>query len=145
MTNPCELYADWGDIAGTDESFDGMTDLVKDLLDHWGFNPVDVVLEELDDEACVYDLERKAIIFDPDELAGSSNDDAFDCAIHETVHAAQHQSGFDLGGFFPELEAQALASGLVSELLASCTSEEVPESGAGANLPDNPWQSVPGK
>jgi len=143
VTNPCELYANWDDLVGTDEAFEGVADLARDLLDHWGFNQVEITLEDLDDESCVYDIINEKIIFDPDELTASGRDNAFDCAIHETIHAAQDQSGVDLGGFGPEFEAQLLAGSLASELLAGCTSEEVPESGSGGNLPNNPWQSIP--
>jgi hypothetical protein len=138
----CDLLDDWDELGPGSERIEGISDLVTDLLESWGYDPTDLEFGDLADADCQYVIEDREIVIDPDFLATAGAEEAFDCALHELIHAAQHQSGVDLGGFLPELEAQLLASKLVDEIAKSCESEDVPESGAEGNLPDNPWECV---
>ena len=142
----CNLYEDWDFLGPSSSRNDQLDNFTKDVLFSWGYDPVDVEFgvppEPFEDASCIYMLTDKSIIFNPNLLDESTAEDALDCALHEIIHAAQDQSGIPQG-FFEELEAQALASQLLSTSLSECTSSSIPDSGAIGNLPPNPWESRP--
>lgn len=136
--DPCDLYANWADIAGTSEQLDGLRDLADSIAETWGLEGVTVVFGDLDGKAFGrYDPNTKTITIDVDGLTDA--DESIDTVFHESMHALHDQWGFS----GEEMEAmhefiEPDADFLTHDLLADCVSADPAESGATATIPEIP-------
>ena len=136
--DPCDLYADWADIAGTSEQLDGLQDLADSIFEAWGLDGVTVVFGDVDgDDFGEYDPNTKTITIDLDGL--TDPEEAIDTVFHESMHALHDQWGFsdeEMEAMHESIEVDA--DFLTDELLADCVSTDPAESGTTATIPDIP-------
>jgi Zn-dependent membrane protease YugP len=136
--DPCDLYADWTDIAGTSEQLDGLQDLADSIAEAWGLEGVTVEFGDVDgDDFGEYDPNTDTITIDLDGLTDPH--EAIDTVFHESTHALHDQWGFsedEMEAMHENIEVDA--DFLTDELLADCVSTDPAESGATATIPDIP-------
>jgi hypothetical protein len=138
LMDPCDLYADWADIAGTSEQLDGLQDLADAIFEQWGLEGVTVVFGDVDgDDYGEYDPSTNTITIDLDGLTDPN--EAIDTVFHESIHALHDQWGFSVEETVAMHESiEVDADFLTNELLADCVSTDPAESGATATIPDIP-------
>ncbi len=113
------------------------------MLEEWGFDAPqwsDQPLEGHEDSPGVYDSSTGTIHLSPDFLCEASGEDAANVAIHEGLHAAIDQAGWEMPDAAEEWEAASLGLGVASDLYEGC--EHPSESGSPSTMPDYPWVST---
>ena len=142
----CDDIADWDEIGCTSEGLEAMREFGNDVLDAWGFEPVDNWTTDWpppgggEDFLAAYDPTTTTIHFDPGFLCEATGLDAATTAVHEIVHAAIDQAGWDLPTTDEELEAYGVSQHAAGELETECTSSE---SGSASVIPEYPWVCEP--
>lgn len=126
-----------------------MANFGNDLLESWGFDPVDFTTDPGPDEGSIfsYDPSTGLIHMDPDALCSEDNGAMMAGLVgHEAFHAAFDQAEWsDVGDDnFGDLSAYQFGADITYDLDSECTSTE---SGSVGDVPDFPWvydtQGVP--
>ena len=138
----CDTLDDWDAIGPSSLRFTELRDFVNDLLNEWGFeeaNWSNQPLPGFEDSPAVYDSQTKTIHLNPDFFSDADAQDAVNVAIHEGLHAAIDQAGWEMTDFAEEWEAASLGLGIAEDLAEGCKNPT--ESGAPSDMPDYPWVS----
>lgn len=138
----CDTLEDWDDIGPSSERFTELQDFVNDLLEQWGFDAPNWQDHAGPDQESVamYRKDDDTIYIDPEWLADAGASDAVNVVIHEGLHAAIDQAGWDLSVAAEEWEAASLGIGVGEDLAEACKNPT--ESGAPEDMPKYPWVSV---
>lgn len=133
----CSDLKNWDQMT-PDERVDMLGELANDALVAWGFEGVGVGQNHTAGEAGDYDPATLTTNFNPDEVGADDfgYGDGASLAMHEAIHAAQHQAAFGVSEFAVGLMGGAAAE----QMLESC--EDKPDS-APPDSPDYPFQSTP--
>jgi Zn-dependent membrane protease YugP len=124
----CDVIEKWDETAYSGEGgrLDQLGDIVKETMESYGFDGVDVQEESglMDDEGVParYDPDDNTIYFDPDYLAGDSitPDEGVYLAMHEAIHAMDYLEDRELD--VGEAEVASIAFGMSGEATDDCQS-----------------------
>jgi hypothetical protein len=139
----CDDIADWENIGCSSAGIDAMTRFGNDLLESWGFDPVDFTTDPIPDDpgeptAAQYDPSTGLIHLDPEFLCGEENGVLVAGIVgHEAFHAAYDQAGWpDSGeeGVGPGIGAYDVGIDIATQLDTKCISSE-----SGSVELDFPW------
>ena len=125
----CSIIEEWEEM-DPEQRFFALEEVIDDLLESWGMDPVEVV-NTIDDDAIAKWTQEGSNAFtihiNPASIDGSDGRlegarEAISVAAHEVIHIAQLQSGYSYSELESELEAGILGLVAQEEMFENCVS-----------------------